>query len=298
MMTVTSMTGFGRAQGALSDRLSGSVVVRSVNHRYLDVMVRTNLREELPEVDATLREVVAKVLKRGRVTVQVNLDWIVPPDSRVLVSSEAVKGVLNQLREVAGSDGEPGVTIRDVLAVPGLVSVSASETLLTSEELARLSEVAGEAVAQQQQMRSQEGKALYNQIVAELGEIGAFLDWFEPQMSSFRQRILQRLQERLAELMGPDTQLEPERLATEAAVMADRSDVAEEVVRLRSHLQSFSDRLHKGGVVGRSLDFLCQEVNRELNTLGSKCREPGLAERLVDAKTAIERVREQVQNLE
>jgi uncharacterized protein (TIGR00255 family) len=297
MMKVTSMTGFGRAQGALSERLSGSVVVRSVNHRYLDVMVRTNLREELPEVEATLREVISKVLKRGRVTVQASLDWIVPPDSRVLVSSEAVASVLEQLRQVAGSDGEPGVTLRDVLAIPGLVSVSAAETLLTSEELARLSQVAGEAAAQLQQMRCQEGEALYTQIVTELGEISAFLDWFEPQMSSFRERILQRMQERLADLMA-ESQLEPERLATEAAVMADRSDVAEEVVRLRSHLQSFADRLHKGGVVGRSLDFLCQEVNRELNTLGSKCREPGLAERLVDAKTAIERVREQVQNLE
>jgi uncharacterized protein (TIGR00255 family) len=274
------------------------VVVRSVNHRYLDLMVRTNLREELPEVEATLREVITKVLKRGRVTVQANLDWIVPPDSRVLVNSEAVTSVLQQLREVAGSDGEPGVTLRDVLAIPGLVSVSAAETLVTGEELGRLSMVADEAVTQLKQMRKQEGEALYIQIVAELGEISAFLDWFEPQMSSFRERILQRLQERLADLMGPDSQLEPERLATEAAVMADRSDVAEEVVRLRSHLQSFADRLQKGGVVGRSLDFLCQEVNRELNTLGSKCREPGLAERLVDAKTAIERVREQVQNLE
>ena len=87
-------------------------------------------------------------------------------------------------------------------------------------------------------------------------------------------------------------------LAQEAAVMADRADVAEEVVRLRSHFVTFGERLAAGGTVGRTLDFLCQEIHRELNTLGSKCRELGVAERLVDAKSAMERVREQVQNLE
>jgi len=92
--------------------------------------------------------------------------------------------------------------------------------------------------------------------------------------------------------------MDPERILQEAAVLADRADVAEEVVRLRAHLENFSERLAAGGVVGRSLDFLCQEIHRELNTLGSKCRELGVADRLVDAKSAAERVREQVQNLE
>ena len=92
--------------------------------------------------------------------------------------------------------------------------------------------------------------------------------------------------------------MEPDRLVQEAAILADRADVAEEVVRLRSHLDNFASRLAGGGPMGRALDFLCQEVHRELTTLGSKCRELGVADRLVDAKTATERIREQVQNLE
>ena len=92
--------------------------------------------------------------------------------------------------------------------------------------------------------------------------------------------------------------VDPDRLAQEAVVLADRADVAEEVVRLHSHLQQFEQRLAKGGAVGRTLDFLCQEMNRELNTLASKCREPDVTPRLVDARSATERIREQVQNLE
>ena len=105
-----------------------------------------------------------------------------------------------------------------------------------------------------------------------------------------------RAQERIADLA--EGAADPDRIVQEAAVLADRADVAEEVVRLRAHLEAFHERLSAGGTVGRTLDFLCQEIHRELNTLGSKCREPGVAERLVDAKSAAERVREQVQNLE
>jgi uncharacterized protein (TIGR00255 family) len=106
------------------------------------------------------------------------------------------------------------------------------------------------------------------------------------------------LQERLTAVLGPASAVDPERQLQEAALLADKADVSEELVRLRSHLSGFGDRLDAGGAVGRPLDFMCQEILRELNTLGSKCRELGVAERLVEAKAALERIREQVQNLE
>ena len=147
-------------------------------------------------------------------------------------------------------------------------------------------------------MRIEEATALERQIRTDLGEIETFLDWFEAHSEQFRRAIFDRLSERLAELVGPGSSLDPERQVQEAAVLADRSDVSEELVRLRSHLAGFTDRLDAGGPVGRPLDFMCQEILRELNTLGSKCRELGVAERLVDSKAALERIREQVQNLE
>lgn len=298
-MALMSMTGFGRARAELSDRFGVSVVVRSVNHRYLDIQVRTNMREDTPEIEAAVRSVISKRFHRGRVTAQVNLERILTADVDVAVNTDAVREVLDQLSKVAVPENFGGtVELGDVLAVPGLVSVASPETILDEEEVNGLRSVASEAVAEAVVMRREEGDRLVLQIESELAEVVGFADWFEPQMPDFRQHLLDRVKERVEGLVGPEVQMEPERILQEAAVLADRADVAEEVVRLRAHLENFSERLAAGGVVGRSLDFLCQEIHRELNTLGSKCRELGVADRLVDAKSAAERVREQVQNLE
>ncbi len=298
-MALMSMTGFGRARAELSDRFGVSVVVRSVNHRYLDIQVRTNLREDTPEIEAAVRSVISKRFHRGRVTAQVNLERILTAEVDVAVNATAVSEVLAQLSNVAVPKKFGGtVELGDVLAVPGLVSVASPETILEEEEVTGLRSVASEAVAEAVVMRREEGERLVRQIESEVAEVIGFADWFEPQMPEFRQHLLDRVKDRVEGLVGLDAKIDPERILQEAAVLADRADVAEEVVRLRAHLENFSERLAAGGVVGRSLDFLCQEIHRELNTLGSKCRELGVADRLVDAKSAAERVREQVQNLE
>jgi uncharacterized protein (TIGR00255 family) len=298
-MALMSMTGFGRARAELSARFGVSVVVRSVNHRYLDIQVRTNLREESPEIEAAVRSVISKRFHRGRVTAQINLERILTAKVDVAVNTDAVREVLDQLSNVEVPKNFGGtVELGDVLAVPGLVSVASPETILEEEEVTGLRSVASEAVAEAAVMRREEGERLVRQIESEVAEVVGFADWFEPQMPEFRQHLLDRVKDRVEGLMGPEVKIDPERILQEAALLADRADVAEEVVRLRAHLENFSERLAAGGVVGRSLDFLCQEIHRELNTLGSKCRELGVADRLVDAKSAAERVREQVQNLE
>lgn len=298
-MALMSMTGFGRARAELSDRFGVSVIVRSVNHRYLDIQVRTNLREDTPEIEVAVRSEISKKFHRGRVSAQVNLERILTADVDVAVNTDAVGEVLAQLSNVAVPD-KFGATVElgDVLAVPGLVSVASPETILEDVEVEGLRSVASDAVAEAVVMRREEGERLVRQIESEVSEVIGFADWFEPQMLEFRQHLLDRVKDRVEALVGPEVKVDPDRILQEAAVLADRADVAEEVVRLRAHLENFSERLAAGGVVGRSLDFLCQEIHRELNTLGSKCRELGVADRLVDAKSAAERVREQVQNLE
>jgi len=299
-MALVSMTGFGRSRGRLSDQLGASVVVRSVNHRYLDIQIRTNLREEAPEVEAVVRSVVSDRFQRGRVTAQLNLERHNAAPVDVVVNVEAVRDVLEQLARIDMPEDTTGsLGLGDVLAVPGLVSVTAPETIFEDDELAALKKVTAEAVGEAVEMRVAEGTRLGRQIESELAELTAFVDWFEPRMPDMRQRILERTKERVEALVGSAVAtVDPERVVQEAALIADRADVAEEVVRLRSHLETFSERLRAGGTIGRTLDFLCQEIHRELNTLGSKCRELGVAERIVDAKAAAERVREQVQNLE
>ncbi len=291
------MTGYGRARGRLSDRFEASVVVRSVNHRFLDLQVRLNLREDAPEVEAAVREVVAGSVARGRVSIQVNLEKLSPAPGRVLVDRAAVESVLTQLEGVTGGAGAP-VEVRDVLALPGIVTVASGETVLDDDELERLRAVVGEAADGFAAMRRDEGGRLRAALEVEVAAIREFVDWFEPQMDELRRRLVERYAERIRELLPNGVEVEPGRLVQEAAVAADRADVAEEVVRLRSHLVDVTKRLDGGGAVGRQLDFMCQELLRELNTLGSKCREVGVADRLVDAKAAVERLREQVQNLE
>jgi uncharacterized protein (TIGR00255 family) len=296
-MGLMSMTGFGRTRAELSDRYGVSVVVRSVNHRYLDVQVRTNLREESPELEAVVRGEISDRLQRGRVTAQVNLEQGRASGPQVTVNAEQVVAVLEQLSVIPLPEGTAtGLSLGDVLAVPGLVSVTAQETLLDDDESAALREVVSAAVRKMTDMRAAEGERLGRQVVAELGQVVEFADWFEPRLPELRQAIMARARERIENLAADAA--DSDRIVQEAAILADRADVAEEVVRLRAHIEAFSERLAAGGTVGRTLDFLCQEIHRELNTLGSKCREPGVAERLVDAKSAAERVREQVQNLE
>jgi uncharacterized protein (TIGR00255 family) len=298
-MTLTSMTGFGRAQGELSSRFAASVVIRSVNSKYLDVVVRTSVRDEVPELEAAVRAVVAGGLERGRVTVQVDLQQTVPQTVRVVVNADAVASAGEQLAALSlpGCVGS-GVGLGELLAIPGLVTVESVASQLEPVEVEALAEVTARAVAALASMRREEGAVLEGHVRNDLAVIRGFVDWFEPQAGKFRSLVFDRLRDRLAELTGQGSGLDPDRQVQEAALLADRADVTEEVVRLRSHLAGFVDRLDGGGAVGRTLDFMCQEILRELNTLGSKCREVGVAERLVDAKAALERVREQVQNLE
>ena len=298
-MSVVSMTGFGRAQGRLSDRFGAAVVVRSVNHRGLDIQVRTNLREEVPQLEALVRTEVSGRYRRGRVTAQLNLEHSGSGTAKVTVNTEAVASLLDQLTGLTLPEGVArSVDLRDVLGVPGLVSVTSQETLLEETETEALRTVVAEAVEAAGVMRSEEGQRLLLQVESELEQVRDFLDWFEPQMPDLRRLIMDRSRERIVALLESEMSADPERLVQEAALIADRADVAEEVVRLRAHLATFAERLAAGGAVGRTLDFVCQEIHRELNTLGSKCREVGVVDRLIEAKAACERVREQIQNLE
>lgn len=298
-MSVRSMTGFGRARGPLSERLAVSVVVRSVNHRYFDLQVKINLREEMPEVEAVVREVVNHRLERGRITAQLVFERSAIGGNRVVVDAVAVQSVLDQLRELADVAGTPSpVGLGDVLGVPGLVTVSGEETVLSDEEQNRLRDLVETATAGLTAMRLAEGERLARQIRSEVAALNDFLGWIEPQLPVVRLRLHERLRDRVNELLGSDLAVDPGRVAQEAALAADRADVGEEVVRLRSHLAQVAGRLDTGRAVGRTLDFLCQEVNRELNTLAAKCRELDVVDRLVEARAATERIREQVQNLE
>ncbi len=292
------MTGFARGQGGLSERLRAAIVIRSVNHRYLDVAIRHGMREELPELESVVREAVAVRVHRGRVTVQIRLRLEGSLETSVRVEENAVRALAQQLEglDLMGIASE--VRLGEVLAIPSLVTVQEGDLGMTPAELAALRELLDSVVDDFDAMRRREGESLRPQLESELAVVEEFGAWAEEHAADLQERLVEKLRERIKRVLGDVAEPDPDRLLAEAALAADRADVSEELVRLGSHTAELRARLARGGVVGKVLDFLCQELNRELNTVGSKARDAGIAARLVDAKAAVERLREQVQNLE
>jgi len=290
-MPVSSMTGFGIARGRLSPRVDAEVAIRSVNHRFRDIQLRFSSKDEGPELESLLKKIIEDFVVRGRVSVMIDLKWKQAPPANILWDREAIK----KLQDEISSIGEirPG----EILALPGLVTVISDRSRLDEKEIQALELLATQAGKEFRDMRIDEAGKLVEQIRADLAEIEAFTGRIEQDLPVFRHNHFQSLKERLADFLK-DQSIDEARLIQEAAILADRADIAEEVLRLKTHLDAFNKRLDAGGAVGRSLDFLCQELHREVNTLGTKCRETGITEKVIDAKGAIERIREQVQNIE
>ncbi len=292
------MTGFARGQGELSKRLRAAIVIRSVNHRYLDVAIRHGMREELPELESVVREAVGERVRRGRVTVQVRLRLEGSLETSVRVEEQAVRSLAQQLEGLDLSEIGSEVRLGEVLTIPSLVRVEEGDLGLTPAELSALRELLDSVVDDFDAMRRREGESLRPQLEDELTAVEEFGTWVGERVADLQERLVQKLSERIKRVLGDGAEPDPDRLLAEAALAADRADISEELVRLGSHTAELRARLAQGGVVGKVLDFLCQELNRELNTIGSKARDAGIAARLVDAKAAVERLREQVQNLE
>ena len=291
-----SMTGFGQADGDISERLHAEIRLTSVNSRFLEPSLRTHPRADAAELDAALRGALSPALARGRV--QVTLD--LRPRARSAAGLDLHWEVASALLEAlasrpAGLDLAP-LTLRDLLALPGFAE-GGGELILTPEEQQASLELVARARDALVASREREAAALMPQIRTEVDGLAAFHAWLAGVNEQVRTSLMARLRERLATLMA-GAEVDQDRLLQEAAIAADRADVAEEVQRLGAHLDHFRRLLGEGGPVGKKIDFLLQELLREVNTAGSKCREAGMGERVVDAKAALEKLREQCANLE
>lgn len=290
-----SMTGYGHAAEE-GGRYRVRVTLRSVNHRFLDVVLR--LREEQRVSEPGLREVLAGSVIRGRLEVGVDVEPTEAGGSRLVVD----KGILDQLSRAL--DGlleedliERGLTAGDLIRHPQLLRVVEPERRWEAEDEALLLRVTRAALAELVQARETEGAKLAETLrerLSGLTRVAAELRALAPES---RQEAAASLRDRLESLLG-DHELDPGRLAQEVAVLADRSDVAEELDRLDAHLEHFGELMAGEGAIGKRLDFLTQEIFRELNTLGSKCRHAAMTRQVLDAKVLCEQLREQVQNLE
>lgn len=289
-----SMTGFGAAT-ADGEGESLTVEVRTVNHRFADVKVR--LPRELAALETGIAARVRTRIERGSVDLTVRRATAGGQRGRVRLDLELARAYVDRLAELGsalGLSGEPAV-----LDVAGLEGVLALEE--APVDLERLEGLAMEAVdaalSAVVAMREQEGLRLAEDLEARLARVSSLVEEIRREAPAVVVAYRERLASRLTDLTK-DAAVDPQRLATEAAIFADRADVAEELTRLSSHLEQLGELLRVGGAVGRKLDFLLQETNREVNTVGSKGQSTAIAQKVVDLKAELERIREQVQNVE
>lgn len=290
-----SMTGFG--QGSASGaRHQASVTLRSVNGRFLDLVLR--VKEEYRELEAPVRTTLEAELQRGRVEANVEVRPLRPLPARVVIQTAVVEALHRSWHELSerGLVGAE-LTLGDLLRLPEVIAVETESDELGPDEVEVVLDATRGALSQLVAAREQEGEQLRRILGERLAELGAAAARLRERAPAVRADLHENLRRRLREL-GESPVLDEVRLAQEVALLVDRSDVAEELDRLEAHLQHFRELLDTDGSLGKRLDFLTQEILRELNTLGSKCRDSAMAHMVLDAKVACEQLREQAQNVE
>ncbi|MDW7711219.1 MAG: YicC/YloC family endoribonuclease [Deferrisomatales bacterium] len=293
---IKSMTGYGRAEGEIGGRRL-AVEVKAVNHRFLNVLAK--LPPDLQRFETELLALVKGRLQRGQVNLFAAWDGRSGAGMGVYVSVEAAREAARALRAAADASGVPAeVTLDHLLAIPAVTSPGGGG--MEAEALwVAAAPLFGEALEALDALRLREGEDLAADLRGRLHTVGGLIGRVEQrrpaQVEEVRSRLGRRVQD-LAQELPPE--VATERIAFEVALFADRSDVSEEVVRLRSHLAKVLELLAEGGVVGRKLDFLLQEMNREVNTIGSKASDAEIGRLVVEMKAELEKVREQVQNIE
>ena len=291
------MTGFGRARGPVGDDWAGEVVVRSVNGRFLDLTVKT--KDSEASLEPHVRKVFSRDLHRGKVDVALRLKRTAPAAAEVRVDEGLLEALLARLAGLSGKYPIEGrLTARDLLAVPQVLTVESAEEAFSAEDVAAVEALATEAVRSLIAMREAEGRAIGADLSARIEFLRNKTGLLETRRADIARQLAATIQERVRALFA-DVSLEPGRLEQEAALLADRADVAEELQRLRGHLDQFAGLIAKPpDGVGKRLDFLTQEILRELNTLGSKSRDLASTREVLEMKAETEKIREQVQNVE
>ena len=291
---IKSMTGYGGAKG-LSGRTEISVELRSVNNRYLDVSVR--LPRVYTAAEDSIKSAVGRVVSRGKVDVYINLDLSKAQDTVIRLNEPLAKAYVEALDTLSQSFGIPNDVSSTFLArLPDiLVAEKAEED--RDQLFADILSILEEALSGYTAMREKEGDKLRADILSRLDVLEDLVAKVEERspitLKEYREKLTQKMNEVLA-----STEVDPQRILTEAAIFADKIAVDEETVRLRSHIDQVRSLMDAEEPVGRKLDFLVQEMNREANTIGSKGSDIEIARKVIDIKAEVEKIREQIQNIE
>ncbi|HMF58572.1 MAG TPA: YicC/YloC family endoribonuclease [Pyrinomonadaceae bacterium] len=290
-----SMTGFGRG-AAVGENYSVGVDLKTVNNRFLDVHLRTG--GEISSLEAIIKRRIGSRLSRGRVDVNITLERT--GEVSYELNRPLISGYLSAMRALKQEFDLAGDVDINVLArLPG--AMQPVRDGLSDEIVAGVERAIDEALNDLERMREREGIALKVEMRGRLDEISRMVPIIEAAASDLVDIYRTRIQRRVSELLvrdGMNIELDQGRLAQEVAYLAERSDITEEIARLRSHITQFAEAIESEGETGKRLDFLLQELNREANTVLSKSSDMAIKEAALTIKTAVEKLREQVQNVE
>lgn len=291
---IKSMTGYGSAKGTV-EGLNITVELKSVNNRYLDASVR--LPRSFLFAEELLKSAVQKHISRGKVDVFVSVDSSDAGDMTVKVNEALLKGYIDALKHIAEEHNLPmDITAYNVSRFSDVLSVEKKE--LDAEAISKgIVEIAEKALDDYDTMRIREGEKLKEDILSRLALIDALVKRVEEESPKTVAEYRARLESKMAEVLGT-AGIDENRILAEAAIFADHIAVDEETVRLRSHMSQLGSMVNGASPIGRKMDFLIQEFNRETNTIGSKCQNSDIAHIVVDIKSEIEKIREQIQNIE
>lgn len=294
MTLIRSMTGYGRAVETVNGR-EFSVELRSVNNRHLDCSVR--LPRLLSFAEDAVKQAVKASISRGKVDVFISLRSETEEDMVINLNRGVLEGYLTAMRQMVTDYGvKDDISVSAVSRLPDVFSIEKKE--VDEEQLQKdLMQVTAKALEGYDAMRRTEGAALDKDLRSRGQTILELVSQVEQGNGQTVVDYRTRLENKLREVLE-NTAIDENRILTEAAIFADKVAVDEETVRLRSHLQQMNTMLDGGGAIGRKLDFLLQEMNREANTIGSKCTDIRLARIVVDIKAELEKIREQTQNIE
>lgn len=290
---IKSMTGFGRGE-ATRDNITFTVDVKSVNHRYSDISVR--MPRMVSALEQKVREYVSSMLNRGKIDIYINYDSF-GQDTKVMLDTNLAAAYVDSLNVLKEQFG-----IKDEISLSLLTRFSDILKLDTEEQdvdylWSILFEALEKAVSSLVDMRIREGERLHQDMLLKLVNIKNIVEDIKVMSADITDEYKAKLFEKIKELTK-DIQPDESRILTEVAIFADKSSIDEEIVRLGSHLEEFKKTLNIKASIGKKLDFIVQEMNREINTIGSKSSNLSVINNVISIKTEIEKIREQIQNIE
>jgi len=289
-----SMTGFGRAENATST-IAARVEASSVNRKQGEVVVQ--LPRAYAELEAGIRKIALQKLSRGRVSISIQLERPDGATSAIRINTSRARALEAAFTELSDAIDRPvQATSADFLRTPEILEFD-EDPADPEDALKAITPALEGALDHMIAMRAREGQHLHDDIESRITILEAISTEIVSHAPSVLTRYRENLQRRLSE-SGVEVDLNDDRLLKEIGLFADRCDITEEITRLRSHFEKFREYLALDEPIGRPLDFLCQELNREFNTIGSKANDASLAQHIVNAKTELEKIREQVQNVE